>query len=108
MSLIGTLTRLDYELARLYARMGDSAEARRHLELVLSGKPLETNIQSRKGAWPMSRGSLDPVQGAHESNREVQYGKRDYPQGARRARRTGTGQAALRVFTTVLSRSSCE
>jgi len=42
-----------YELARLYARMGDLAEAKRHLELVLSGKPLETNVQSRKGKYSM-------------------------------------------------------
>lgn len=34
--------------------MGDPAEAKRHLELVLSGKPLETNVQSRKGTWPVS------------------------------------------------------
>lgn len=33
--------------------MGDEAEAKRHLELVLSGKPLETNVQSRKGTCPM-------------------------------------------------------
>ena len=88
--------------------MGDVEEAKRHLELVLSGKPLETNVQSRKGEWPMGRSSFDPVQGAHDSNREVQYGKRDFRQGARRARRTGTGQTALSIFTTVLSRSSCE
>lgn len=52
---------LDYELARLYARMGDSAEAKRHLELVISGKPLETNVQSRKGMWPMSCSSSGPA-----------------------------------------------
>lgn len=31
--------------------MGDEAEAKRHLELVISGKPLETNAQSRKGTY---------------------------------------------------------
>jgi len=76
---------LDYELARLYARMGDQAEARRHLELVLSGKPLETNVQSRKGTWSMDRGSFDLARVAHDSNREVQFRKRDFCQGTRRA-----------------------
>jgi hypothetical protein len=33
--------------------MGDEDEAKRHLELVLSGKPLETNVQSRKGKHAM-------------------------------------------------------
>jgi hypothetical protein len=35
--------------------MGDKAEARRHLELVISGKPLETNVQSRKGTYSVIR-----------------------------------------------------
>lgn len=46
----------------------------------------------------MGRSSFGPVQGAHASNREVQYGKRDFRQGARRARRIGTGQTALSVL----------
>ena len=91
-------SRLDYELARLYARMGDQAEARRHLELVLSGKPLETNVQSRKGTWSMDRGFSDLAWVAHDSNREVQFRKRDLCQGARRARRIGAGQSALSVL----------
>lgn len=77
--------------------MGDLAEGKRHLELVLSGKPLETNIQSRKGTSLIGRGSSDPAQIAHESNREVQYGKLDLCQGACRTRRVGTGQGALSI-----------
>jgi hypothetical protein len=77
--------------------MGDLAEAKRHLELVLSGKPLETNVQSRKGTWPMGHSFSQLSRVTHDSNREVQYGKRDFCQGARRARRIGAGQGALSV-----------
>ncbi|KAG8881637.1 hypothetical protein FRB97_009326 [Tulasnella sp. 331] len=37
------------ELGKLYACLGDKVEAKRHLELVVSGKPLEINTASRKG-----------------------------------------------------------
>jgi len=40
----------DYELGKLEARNGDKEEARRHIELVLSGKVLEVNWSGRKGA----------------------------------------------------------
>jgi len=37
------------ELGKLYACLGNKAEAKRHLELVASGKPLEVNAAGRKG-----------------------------------------------------------
>ncbi|KAJ7613414.1 hypothetical protein FB45DRAFT_938308 [Roridomyces roridus] len=42
-----------YELGRLLACLGDEAEARRHLELVLSGKYLEVGPSGRKGRYSM-------------------------------------------------------
>lgn len=43
----------DYELGRLLACMGQETEARRHLGLVLSGKPLEEDPHTRKGKYSM-------------------------------------------------------
>lgn len=40
---------VDYELGRLEARNGNKEEARRHIELVLSGKVLGVNWNGRKG-----------------------------------------------------------
>ncbi|KAH9900726.1 hypothetical protein C8Q73DRAFT_675481 [Cubamyces lactineus] len=42
-----------YEYARLLACQGDKETARIHLELVLSGKPLEVNAAGRKGKYSM-------------------------------------------------------
>ncbi|EIN05662.1 hypothetical protein PUNSTDRAFT_74230 [Punctularia strigosozonata HHB-11173 SS5] len=42
-----------YELGRLLACKGDRDGARRHLELVLSGKPLEASAAARKGKYSM-------------------------------------------------------
>ncbi|KAI0640867.1 hypothetical protein C8Q79DRAFT_993037 [Trametes meyenii] len=42
-----------YEYARLLACQGDKVNARIHLELVLSGKPLEVNAAGRKGKYSM-------------------------------------------------------
>lgn len=39
---------IDFELGRLLACKGDKEGARKHLELVMSGKPLETPPASRK------------------------------------------------------------
>ncbi|KAJ6511716.1 hypothetical protein DFH09DRAFT_1251567 [Mycena vulgaris] len=42
-----------YELGRLLACLGDVAEARRHFDLVLSGKYLEVGPSGRKGKYSM-------------------------------------------------------
>ncbi|OBZ74848.1 Tetratricopeptide repeat protein 39B [Grifola frondosa] len=42
-----------YEYARLLACKGDRESARKHLELVLSGKPLEISAAARKGKYSM-------------------------------------------------------
>ncbi|KAJ7612624.1 hypothetical protein FB45DRAFT_939423 [Roridomyces roridus] len=42
-----------FELGRLLARLGDEKEARRHFELVLSGKYLEVGPSGRKGKYSM-------------------------------------------------------
>ncbi|EJD05281.1 uncharacterized protein FOMMEDRAFT_18880 [Fomitiporia mediterranea MF3/22] len=42
-----------YELGRLFLCMKDFEQARYHLELVLSGKPLETDPTTRKGKYSM-------------------------------------------------------
>jgi len=42
-----------YELGRLLACKGDIENARKHLELVMSGKPLEVPPASRKGKYSM-------------------------------------------------------
>lgn len=41
-----------YELGRLKANNGDRSEARKHFDLVLSGKPLEVN-STRKGKYSL-------------------------------------------------------
>ena len=33
--------------------MGDEAEARKHFEIVLSGRPLEVNASARKGKYSL-------------------------------------------------------
>jgi len=42
-----------YELGRLHACMGQRDEARKHFDLVLSGKPLEANASTRKGKYSL-------------------------------------------------------
>ncbi|KAG8757111.1 hypothetical protein FRC14_002373 [Serendipita sp. 396] len=42
-----------YELGRLEARIGNKEEAKRHIELVLSGKVLEVNWHGRKGKYSL-------------------------------------------------------
>ncbi|KAG8808352.1 hypothetical protein FRC17_003991 [Serendipita sp. 399] len=42
-----------YELGRLEARNGNKEEAKRHIELVLSGKVLEVNWSGRKGKYSL-------------------------------------------------------
>ncbi|TDL14779.1 hypothetical protein BD410DRAFT_796945 [Rickenella mellea] len=42
-----------YEIGRLHACLGNQAKAREHLELVLSGKPLEADPSARKGKYSM-------------------------------------------------------
>ncbi|KAI0632607.1 hypothetical protein C8Q77DRAFT_1118462 [Trametes polyzona] len=42
-----------YEYARLLACQGDKENARSHLELVLSGKPLEVNAAGRRGKYSL-------------------------------------------------------
>jgi len=42
-----------YELGRLLACKGDTEGARRHLDLVLSGKPLEVNAAGKKGKYSL-------------------------------------------------------
>ncbi|KIM24629.1 hypothetical protein M408DRAFT_331716 [Serendipita vermifera MAFF 305830] len=42
-----------YELGKLEARNGDKDEARKHIELVLSGKVLEVNWNGRKGKYSL-------------------------------------------------------
>ena len=46
--LMVVILRSDYELGRLLACMGKADEARKHFEMVLSGKPLEVNPAGRK------------------------------------------------------------
>ena len=52
----------DYELGRLEARNGHKDEAKRHLELVLSGKVLEVNWSGRSGesSVPFMHSALRP------------------------------------------------
>lgn len=42
-----------YEIGRVLARSGDVNSARKHFELVLSGKSLEVNASTRKGKYSM-------------------------------------------------------
>jgi hypothetical protein len=44
---------IDYELGRLLARLGDRAGAKGHFDAVLSGRPLEINIVTKKGRYSM-------------------------------------------------------
>ena len=43
----------DFEYGRLLACKGDRDRAHFHLELVISGKPLEVNAANRKGKYSM-------------------------------------------------------
>ncbi|KAI0071516.1 hypothetical protein K474DRAFT_1630434 [Panus rudis PR-1116 ss-1] len=45
-----------FELGRLLARRGDKQSARTHIELVVSGKPLEVNPSARKGKYSLEAG----------------------------------------------------
>ena len=47
----------DFEYGRLLACKGDRDRAHFHLELVISGKPLEVNAANRKGKYSIDRKS---------------------------------------------------
>ncbi|KDQ11354.1 hypothetical protein BOTBODRAFT_35437 [Botryobasidium botryosum FD-172 SS1] len=47
-----------FELGRLYACIGEEAKAREHIELVLSGKHLETGPSKRKGKYSFENALL--------------------------------------------------
>ncbi|THG96566.1 hypothetical protein EW145_g7757 [Phellinidium pouzarii] len=42
-----------FEMGQLHACMGKKDEARKHFDLVLSGKPLEVNSSTRKGKYSL-------------------------------------------------------
>ncbi|KZS95551.1 hypothetical protein SISNIDRAFT_452213 [Sistotremastrum niveocremeum HHB9708] len=63
-----------YELGRLLANRGDAKEAKKHLDLVLSGKPLEVNTATRKGKYSMENTLImrtSAAADALEQNRRV-------------------------------------
>ncbi|KAI8992733.1 hypothetical protein BD414DRAFT_482011 [Trametes punicea] len=60
-----------YEYARLLACEGDKDTARVHLELVISGKPLEVNASSRKGKYSMENALHVRAHAALETLREA-------------------------------------
>lgn len=56
-----------YELGRLLACLGDTDEARRQFDLVLSGKYLEVNAAGRKGRYSMEKALMMRTHAAMEA-----------------------------------------
>ncbi|KZT51274.1 hypothetical protein CALCODRAFT_503722 [Calocera cornea HHB12733] len=56
-----------YDLGRLHANIGNIPEAKRQLEMVMSGKPLEVNAAGKKGKYSLENALMVRTHAANEA-----------------------------------------